>query len=75
MFLTFWLVTTLPHVFHNPDFLVHENGVIVTSTRQHATDKDLYELAREPVRHWFVARRALLTAALNSWKSSQWEMV
>ena len=75
MFLAVWLVSTLPHVFHGTDLIVNENGIFVSSTGQHATDDDLYELAREPVRHWWAARRALLTSALRSWKSSQWELV
>lgn len=69
------LVSTVPHVFHGTDFLVHENGIVDPSTGEKVTPHDLKKAVRAGVEHWFRARKLVLNAALNSWKLSMWEVV
>lgn len=68
-------VERVPHVFHGSDLMVHENGIIVTSTRQQATEQDVEDLASNAMYHLDVARRTVLRLAFHQWSLSSWEIV
>ena len=55
--------------------MVHENGIIVTSTRTPATERDVEEVAATAMRHLEMARLAILRLAFGQWSYSLWEVV
>ena len=71
----FECVQRVPHAFHGSGLMVHENGIIETSTRTTATERDVEEVAANAMRHLEVARLAVLRMAFGQWSSSQWEVI
>ena len=68
-------VERFPHVFHGSDFMVHENGIIVTSTRQQATEQDVDDIVSNAMCNLDVVRNAILWAAFHQWSVLTWEFV
>lgn len=68
-------VTRVPHAFHSSDLIVHENGIVVSSTRTQASDADVDRVAESALRHLDIARQVVLRSAFGQWSLSLWEVI